>query len=69
MAEVLAKAEKYINDEEASYPRKDTLQPIKRKTGLTSDRDGAPKDKETERGPQRKTENDPRKDVETLETA
>ena len=50
-----------------SYPRKEALQPIKRKTGLTSDRDGAQKDKVTGRGLQRKMENGPRKDVETSE--
>ena len=44
-----------------SYPRKEALQPITRKAGLTSDRDGALKDKETGRGPHRKTENGPQK--------
>ena len=52
-----------------SYPRKEALQPIKRKAGLTSDREGALRDKETGRGPQRKRENGPRKDVETSKTA
>ena len=47
-----------------SYPRKEALQPIKRKAGLTSDRDGAQKDKMTGRGLQRKMENGPHKDVE-----
>ena len=50
-----------------SYPKKEALQPIKRKAGLTSDRDGAQKDKVTERGLQRKMENGPRKDVEASE--
>ena len=50
-----------------SYPRKEALQPIKRKAGLTSDGDRAQKDKATERGPQRKMENGPRKDVEASE--
>ena len=42
-----------------SYPRKEALQPIKRKAGLTSDGHGAQKDKATERDPQRKMENGP----------
>ena len=50
-----------------SYPRKESLQPIKRKAGLTSDRDGTQKDKATGRGLQRKMENSPRKDVEASE--
>ena len=69
MAEVLAKAEKYINGEEASYPRKEALQPTKRKAGLTSDRDGTLREKETGRGPQRMTENGPRRDAGASETA
>ena len=47
-----------------SYPRKEALPPIKRKAGLTSDRDGAQKGKMTGRGLQRKIENSPRKNVE-----
>ena len=47
-----------------SYPRKEALQPIKKKAGPTSDEDGAQKDKATGRGLQRKTENGPRKGVE-----
>ena len=50
-----------------SYPRKEAFQPIKRKAGLASDRDGAPKDKVIGRGLQRKMENGPRKDVEASE--
>ena len=50
-----------------SYPRKEALKPIKRKVGLTSDGDGAQKDKAAERGPQRKMENSPRKDEEVSE--
>ena len=50
-----------------SYPRKEALQPIKRKAGLTSDKDGAQKDKMTGRGLQRKMENGTRKDVEASE--
>ena len=59
-----------------SYPRKEALQPMKRKAGLTRDRDEAQRDrdeaqrdKETGRGPQRKTENGPRKGIEASEIA
>ena len=69
MAEVLAKAEKYINGEEPSYPKKEAPQPIKRKAGLISDRDGAQEDKMTGKGLQRKMENGPLRDVEASETA
>ena len=47
-----------------SYQRKEAPQPIKKKARLTSDEDGAQKDKTTRRGLQRKMENDPRKGVE-----
>ena len=50
-----------------SYSRKEALQPINRKAGLTSDRDGAQKDKMTGGGLQRKMEKGPRKDVEASE--
>ena len=50
-----------------SFPKKEALQPIKRKAGLTSDRDGAQKDKMTEKGLQRKMVNGPRKDAEASE--
>ena len=50
-----------------SYPRKEAFQPIKRKAGQTSDRDGAQNDKMTGGGLQRKMENGPRKDVEASE--
>ena len=46
-----------------SYKRKQALQPIKRKAGLINDRDGAQKDNEIGRGPQRKTVNGPRRDA------
>ena len=52
-----------------SYPRKEALQPIKRKAGLTSSEDEAQRDNETGRGPQRNNENGPRRDAETSETA
>ena len=67
MAEVLAKAEKYINGEEALISKKGSSSTHKRKAGLTSDGDGALRDKETGRGPQRKTENGPQKDLEASE--
>ena len=47
-----------------SYPRKEAPQPINKKAGLTNDEDGAPKDKATGRGLQRKMENGPRKGAE-----
>ena len=48
MAKVLAKAKKYINGEEALISKKkEALQPIKRKAGPISDRDGAQEDKVT----------------------
>ena len=50
-----------------SYQRKEALQPIKRKAGLTSERGGAQKDKMTGRGLQRNMENGPRKDAEASE--
>ena len=52
-----------------SYPRKEALQPIKRKAGLTSSEDEAERDNETGRGPLRKKENGPRRDAEASETA
>ena len=50
-----------------SYPRKEALQPIKRKAGLTSYRDRSQKDKMIGKGLQRKMKNGPRKDVEASE--
>ena len=47
-----------------SYLRKEALQPIKRKAGLTNDRDGSQKGKMTGRGLQRKMKNGPQKDME-----
>ena len=52
-----------------SCQRKQALQPINRKTRLTSDKDGAQKDNEIARGPQRKTVNGPRKDAKASEIA
>ena len=60
MAEVLAKAKKYINGEEALISKKkEALQPIKIKVGLINDEDEAQKGKMTGRGLQRKMKNDP----------
>ena len=50
-----------------SYPRKGAPPPIKKKAGRTSDEDGAPKDRATWKGLQRKMENGPRKGAETSE--
>ena len=67
MAEVLAKAKKYINGEEALISKKESSSTIKKKAEQTSDEDEALKDKATEKGPQRKMENDPQKGVGTSE--
>ena len=48
-----------------SYPRKGAPPPIKKKAGRTSDEDGAPKDRVTGKGLQRKMENGPQKGAET----
>ena len=61
MVEVLAKAEKYINGEEALISKKESSSTIKKKAEQTSDEDEAPKDKATGKGLQRKMENDPQK--------
>ena len=45
MAKVLAKAEKYINGEEALISKKRALPPVKRKVRQTNNEDGAPKGK------------------------
>ena len=50
-----------------SYPRREALQPLKRKAGLTSNRDGTQKDKVIGRDLQRKMENGPQKDGEASE--
>ena len=52
-----------------SYKRKEAPQPIKRKAGLISDRDGAQEDKVIGKGLERKMENDPQRDVEASEIA
>ena len=50
-----------------SYPRREAPQPLKNETGLTSDEDGAQRDRATEKGLQGKMQNDPRKCVEALD--
>ena len=67
MAEVLSKADKYINGEEALISKKGSSSTIRKKARLTSDEDGAQKDKATRRGLQRKMENGPQKGVEASE--
>ena len=67
MAKVLAKAEKYINGEEALISKKESYSTHKEKAGQTSDEDEALKDKATEKGLQRKMENGPRKGAGTSE--
>ena len=67
MVEVLAKAMKYINGEEALISKKESLPPIKKEAGQTSDEDKAPKDKATGKGLQRKMENDPQRGEGTSE--
>ena len=53
MAEVLAKAEKYINGEEALISKRERAPPpAKRKGRQTDDEDGAPRDKATRGNPQ-----------------
>ena len=67
MDEVLAKAEKYINVEEALVSKKESSSTYKEKAGQTNDEDEAPKDRKTRKDIQRKTENDPQKGVGTSE--
>ena len=50
-----------------SYQRKEFSQPIKKRAGLISDKDGAQEGKAIERGLQRKMENDPQKGAEASE--
>ena len=61
MAEVLAKAEKYINGEEALISKKESSSTHKEKSGTDKHEDEAPKDKATEKSPQGKINNDPQK--------
>ena len=50
-----------------SYQRKEVPQPIKKKAGLISNKDGAQEGKAAGRGLQKKMENDPRKGREDSE--
>ena len=50
MAEVIAKAKKYINGEEALISKKGSPSTHKKKSGTDKRRDGAQKDKMTGRG-------------------
>ena len=63
MAEVLAKADKYINGEEALISKKRARQPTKKRAEQTKDEDEVPKYKATMKDLQRKMENDPQKGV------
>ena len=69
MAEVLAKAEKYINGEEALISKRGSSSTHKEKTGLTRKGSEALGDKKTERDPQEGTENDPQGGEGASETA
>ena len=61
MAECSLKQRSTLTAKKPSYPRKEALQPTRRKAGLTSNGSEALRDKETERDPQGETENDPRR--------
>ena len=61
MAEVLAKAEKYINGEEPLISKKESSSTRKEKVRQTNDEDGAPEGKVTKKNPQEKIVNDPLK--------
>ena len=67
MAEVLAKAKKHINGEEALISKKESSSIHKKKSGQTSDEDEAPTDKTTEKGLRRRMNNGPQKGVGTSE--
>ena len=69
IAEVLAKAEKYINGEEALISRRRALPPVKRKVQRTNDGDGAPGGRASKKNPQAKSGSDLLKDGETSEIA
>ena len=69
MAEVLAKAEKYINDEEGLTSKRGSSSTQRRKAGLTSNGSKALRDKETERDPKGETERDPRRGKGASETS
>ena len=59
MAEVLAKAEKYINGEEALISKRGSSSTHKEKSRTDKQRERSPRRQETERDPQEGTKNDP----------
>ena len=61
MAEVLAKAEKYINGEEALISKRESSSTRKEKGATDNDEDGVPEGKATRKNLQEKIENDPLK--------
>ena len=65
MAEVLAKAEKYINGEEALISKKESSSTHKEKSGTDKRRGRSPKRQSLREGPQRKMKNDLQKGVKT----
>ena len=69
MAEVLAKAEKYINGEEALISKRGSSSTHKEKSRTDKKRERSLGDKETERDPQEGTENDPQGGEGVSETA
>ena len=68
MAEVLAKAEKYINGEEALISKKESSSAHKEKGAQTDDEGGAPRDKTTKGNPQAQDGSDPLKGEGVSET-
>ena len=62
MVEVLAKAEKYINGEEALISKKESSPPVKRKVQQINDEDGAPGGRTTKKNPLAKSRSDLLKD-------
>ena len=60
MAEVLAKAEKHINGEEALISKKGSSSTHKEKSGTDKRQGQSPKRQRDREGPQRQTENGPR---------
>ena len=72
MAKVLAKAEKYINGDEALLSKWETLPHKRRKAGVRKSESGDSEDEETERDPHEgieRTESDLQRDEATLGTA
>ena len=67
MEEVFARQRSISTVKRPSYPKKRARPTTKKRAGLTSDGDEAPKDRAFEKSSQRKMKNDPRKGVETSE--